>query len=76
MKPQKRYKSLLPGSGLLLICLISLRMDQVRLNKRPDPVETGKHMVNVKGAVDPDGCSYIKTIAGKLFPVLKNLNLM
>ncbi len=76
MKTLKGYKSLLPGSGLLLICLISLRMDQVRLNNRSAAVKAEKHVVNIKSTVDQDGGSYIKIIAGKLFPVLKNLNLM
>ena len=76
MKTTTVYKSLLPGSGLLLICLISLRMDQVRLNNRSAAGKAEKHVVNIKSAINPDGGSYIKIIAGKLFPVLKNLNLM
>lgn len=75
MKTLRGYKSLLLGGGLLLICLIDLRLDQLRMD-RPATDKAEKHAVTTKCAIDPDGGSYIKIIAGKLFPVLKNLNLM
>ena len=76
MKTLTGYKSLLLAGGLLLICLTYLRLDQIRMAKVSTTGKAEKHVVNTKCAVDPDGGSYLKIIAGKLFPVLKNLNLM
>lgn len=76
MKILTGYKSLLLVSGLLLICPVDLRTDQVRMNHMLTICKTHKKMVYNKSIVDGGGRSYIKEMAGKLFPVLKSLTPM
>jgi hypothetical protein len=76
MKPITGYKSLLLGSGLLLISLIGLRLSQTDRTDIPHARKAEKNVPATKCVIDPTGASYIKDIAEKLFPVLKSLNLM
>ena len=76
MKTLTGYKSLLLGSGLLLISLIGLRLSQ------PDRIDilraqkAEKKATTIKCGIDSNSSSYIKDVAEKLFPVLKSLNIM
>jgi hypothetical protein len=76
MKTLTRYKSLLLAGGLLLICLTGLRLHKPQETNMLKPFTAGKSAATRECDRDPAGASYLKSIAGKLFPVLKNLNLM
>ena len=76
MKTLTRYKSLLLAGGLLLICLSGLRLAKPQERIMLKPVAAAKSAITRECDHDPAGVSYLKIIAGRLFPVLKNLNLM
>ena len=76
MKPITGYKSLLLGSGLLLISLIGLRLSQTGCRDILRAQKVEKNVTNTKCGIESNTTSYIKDIAEKLFPVLKSLNVM
>ena len=76
MTTLKGYKSLLLGSGLLLISLIGLRLSQTDRTDMLHGSRAEKKAAATKCGIRPNGTLYIKDIAERLFPVLKSLNIM
>jgi len=76
MKTLTGHKSLLLGSGLLLISLIGLRLSQPNRIDNLPPQKAHKSVAATKRGSDLNSALYIKDIAEKLFPALKILNVM
>jgi hypothetical protein len=76
MKTVTRYKSLLLAGGLLLICLAGLHLSQPQHHDSFKAVKTERVIAKAKCDAVPEGGSYLKDIAGVLFPVLKSLKPM
>jgi hypothetical protein len=76
MKTLTGHKSLLLGSGLLLISLIGLCLGQPNRIDNPRAQKTHKKVMATKCRSGLNGASCIKNIAEKLFPALKILNVM
>ncbi|HZY37091.1 MAG TPA: hypothetical protein VFE53_10600 [Mucilaginibacter sp.] len=76
MKTLTGYKSLLLAGGLLLVCSTGTQLSNIRDVASPKTAGDKKDTVVTRCKVGPDGGSLIKDLAGKLFPVLKSLNIM
>ena len=76
MKLLTAYKSLLRCGGLLLIALATFHLVKPNRDLIAKAVIAEKHATECQSGAGPGNKSYIKYLAGQLFPVLKRLNLM
>jgi hypothetical protein len=76
MKPLTAYKGLLRCGGLLLIALVAFHLAKPNRDLPAKAVIAEKHVAVRQPDAGPGNETYIKYLAGQLFPVLKSLNLM
>ena len=76
MKTLTGKKSLLLGGGLLLICLYLLYQSQADLKSVTAVPAVAPKLTASRVTDSLESESYLQLELGKLFPVLKSLNLM